>query len=261
TIFPLRACALVVSLLFLVSPIFSQTVDDCGIVYACTNCVFVDADEGSDIEGDGTALSPFQTMAHADQPSYDGMVLRGVFDLGSDYTFTSNRSYTGYGSETVFEVHGGLRHVNNNSFHRLVFDFNHTHETASFTGGPLGLYNVVIKDQHTTNNGRELLFGNGGDLTVSNCLLYDVEYNAWEYGSDHTIDHCVSSECDGSFTLAGSAPNVTVEPATFQITSGGSHTDEMGYGVWGANSTYTWELPECVVDPTICTLPRLSPPE
>ena len=113
-------------------------------------------------------------------------------------------------------------------------DFNQAHETQSFNTGPLGLYNVVIKNQHSTNGGREILFV--GHRTVSNCklimknvVMYDVEFNSWVYSNRcHDVEKTVCANCDNKYTLQREAPRVKVETQTFKIIEG-----QGDYGEWG----------------------------
>ena len=171
------------------------------------------------------------------------MVLVGNFSLGSTTTFVSGWSYTGYGAATVLHVTGGTRNVAGNTFYRLVFDLNHVHEGRSFSGdGALGFYNVVIRDQHSNEGTRELLYATSSTayLTLENCLLYDVEWNVWVIGyqNNYQITNTVSSNCDSKFTLASQAPSVTVN-MDYSINGGNGD----GQGVYKSGSTYTFSIP------------------
>ena len=205
--------------------------------------MFVDAETGNDETGDGTETNPYQTIDRAENNPdlYDGMVLVGLFDIGSDTTFVDGWSYTGHGTETVIQVNGGTRNVASNNFYRLIFDFNHVHEGASFTGnGDSGFYNVVFRDQHTTHGGRELIYATDSDtfLTLENCLLYDVEFNVWvwNHGDNYEITNTVSANCDSRFTLAGEAPSVDVDES-YLITS----DEGNDRGVYASGSIYSFE--------------------
>ena len=174
--------------------------------YPCSSCVFVNANTGNDATGDGSYGNPYQTISQgeANPNLYDGMVLIGNFDIGSYHSFVNGWSYTGHGTATVLQVNGGDRYVAGNSFHRLVFDFNHVHEDVSFRGnGAVGFHNVVFKDQHSTHGSRELIAGTDSTicLTLENCLLYDVEWNKWvlSYPNSYQITNSVSSNCGSKF--------------------------------------------------------------
>lgn len=77
------------------------------------------------------------------------------------------------------------RVTKDNSFYRLVLDFNKRNEGASFRGHKLKLYNVVLKDQRSSNGQRELLFPEQAcSLVIENCVFFDVEWNHLAYGHD-----------------------------------------------------------------------------
>ena len=71
--------------------------------FACTECVFVDAKKGSDDDGDGTAETPWKTIAHAQEnadDAVDGAVLRGVFASKDNTQWKAGWSFTGVGLGT-----------------------------------------------------------------------------------------------------------------------------------------------------------------
>ena len=138
--------------------------------YACKKCVFVDANVGSDTLGLGTKERPYATISKAEEkPSlYDGMVLVGIFDLGSNTKFVKDWSYAGHGADTVLYISGGTRKVDGNKFYRMVFDFQHVAEGASFRGrGDVRFYNCVFRNQHTGDGGRELIYGDDSSIQLT----------------------------------------------------------------------------------------------
>eukprot|EP00040_Diaphanoeca_grandis_P026964 m.152184 g.152184 ORF g.152184 m.152184 type:complete len:440 (+) comp30795_c5_seq1:77-1396(+) len=225
-----------------------QTCSPSLAIFACTKCVYVDSAIGDDSKGDGSEGSPFKTISKAQDINgdFDGAVLKGTFEANNGFTFRESWSYTGYGlgTEIDFNSNGKGSIVNGNDFHRMVLDFNQDTESATFRGGPLGLYNAVLRDQHTTDGGRELLFDTStlSYLTIKNCLMLDVEYNIWIINRRGNIDiqNTVSAKCDSRFGLLSSAPSVSIDPETYKIISGGKYTDANGYGVWGGDCKYSW---------------------
>ena len=138
--------------------------------YACNKCVFVDAKAGSDTSGDGTEAKPYKTIAkgYANKAKYDGMVLIGEFDIGNNKVFVKDWSYTGHGVDTVLYISGGNRKVDGNKFYRMVFDFQHVAEGASFRGvGDVRFYNCVFRDQHTGDGGREFIYGDAASIQLT----------------------------------------------------------------------------------------------
>jgi hypothetical protein len=93
----------------------------------------------------------------------------------------SNR-ITGFGLHTELDAFQNIA-VDGNDFYQMVIDFNHVHDIATFIGTSVGLTNVVIKSQHTTDANREVIATTSGGastaLYLNHVVLDNVEFNTW----------------------------------------------------------------------------------
>ncbi len=211
--------------------------------------IYADSTTGNDTTGTGTAQKPYKTIqkAQSQVSSGDAVVLKGTFDVGKSYSFKSGVSFIGYELNTT--IIGTDIWYGNSSFYRMVFDYAKRDETWTI-GGTVNIYNVVIKNQYSSNGSIELFNTYTGNMW--NCLVANGNWNSlyWSSMNGNFKNNAISKTYNWSpFTLQG----VTYD-STFRITSGGWQNTGTGtnpdgtrasIGVYGGDFAWGW------VDPNI----------
>ncbi len=211
--------------------------------------IYADSTTGNDTTGTGTAQKPYKTIqkAQSQVSSGDAVVLKGTFDVGKSYSFKSGVSFIGYELNTT--IIGTDIWYGNSSFYRMVFDYAKRDETWTI-GGTVNLYNVVIKNQYSSNGSIELFNTYTGNMW--NCLVANGNWNSlyWSSMNGNFKNNAISKTFSWSpFVLRG----VTYD-SSFRITSGGWQNTGTGtnpdgtrasIGVYGGDFAWGW------VDPNI----------